>query len=136
MIETARMEQWLYTTLAADTALTALVGTRIYSHVAPNEATFPLVVFGLQTAEDVMGVGPARIMAQAVYVVRVIGQTGSFGALKAAADRLDAVLHGASGSAGDGVVLACVRTQPFEMVETIAGVQYRHLGGLFRLWAQ
>jgi len=49
---------------------------------------------------------------------------------------VDAVLHGASGTATDGTVIACVRERAFEMVEMTDGVQYRHLGGIYRVLAQ
>jgi multidrug efflux pump subunit AcrA (membrane-fusion protein) len=52
------------------------------------------------------------------------------------AKRIDAVLHAASGSNVDGVIIACTRLRPFQLTELTDGVQYRHLGGFYRLLAQ
>lgn len=136
MIETLRVDQWLYERLSGDTTLSNLVGGRIYSYLAPQDAVLPFVLFSHQAGHDVRGVGPARIMTSLVYQVKAVGQGHSFGPLKAIADRLDTLLQGASGSVVDGTVLMCVREQPVEYVETDDGVQYRHLGGLWRIIAQ
>lgn len=136
MIETLRAEQWLYTVLSGDTTLSSLVGGRIYSYLAPQDAVLPFVVYSHQAGHDVRGVGPTRIMTSLVYQVKAVGQGGSFQPLKAIADRLDVLLQGASGSVVDGTVLMCVREQPVEYVEVENGVQYRHLGGLWRIIAQ
>ena len=136
MAETLVAEQWLYTVLAADTALAAVVGTRIYAYIAPEGAAFPYVVYQNQAGRDIRGVGPLRIMANLLYVVKVVGQTNSFGALETAANRIDTVLQAASGTPTRGTVIACVREQPFALVESLDTGQYRHLGGIYRLWAK
>jgi len=141
MIETFRAELWLYSVLSGDTGaggVSTLAGARIYAYVAPIGTAFPVVVFSHQGSHDVRGVGPGRIMASSVYQVKVIGQgtAAGFGAIKAIADRIDALLQGASGSVVDGYVLSCVREQPISYVETSEGKVYSHLGGLYRLQVQ
>lgn len=136
MIETTRIDEWLYTLLSADTELNAVVDDRVYGYVAPQGAAMPFVLFAYQGGRDVRGVGPSRIMASALYQVKVVGEGASFSGLEAIADRLDALLQGASGSVTDGAVLMCVREQPIVYVEVDNGVQYRHLGGLWRIIAQ
>ena len=136
MIETLRVDQWLYQLLSGDSTLSGLVGGRIYGYLAPQDAALPHVVYSHQAGHDVRGVGPVRIMVSLVYQVKAVGQGGSFAGLKAIADRLDQLLQGASGSVVDGRVLMCVREQPVEYVEVDSGVQYRHLGGLWRIIAQ
>ena len=42
----------------------------------------------------------------------------------------------ASGTPTRGTVIACVREQPFALVESLDTGQYRHLGGIYRLWAK
>ena len=136
MAETLVAEQWLYSVLAADSQLAAIVGTRIYAYVAPQGATMPFVVYQNQAGRDVRGVGPLRLMANMLYVVKVVAQTNTFGTLETAANRIDAVLQAASGSNVRGTVIACVREQPFSLVESLETGQYRHLGGIYRLWAK
>jgi hypothetical protein len=45
-------------------------------------------------------------------------------------------LQGAAGTVTDGEVWGCGREQPFVLVETNAGKQFRHLGGVYRVWAK
>ena len=136
MAETLVAEQWLYSVLAADSQLAAIVGTRIYAYVAPQGATMPFVVYQNQAGRDVRGVGPLRLMANLLYVVKVVAQTNSFATLETAANRIDVVLQAASGTNVRGTVIACVREQPFSLVESTNEGQFRHLGGIYRLWAK
>lgn len=136
MAETLVAEAWLQSVLSGDSTLNTTVGGRIYAYVAPPGATFPLVIYQNQAAKDVRGNGPQRIMANMLYTVKVIGETTSFASIEAAANRIDAVLQAVSGSTVRGVVVACVREQPFSLVESTPSGQYRHLGGVYRLWAQ
>lgn len=138
-VETVAADQWLFGALSGDASLSALVGGRVYGHVAPQGAQMPFVLFQQQAAgADVRGVGPARIMANLLYVVRIVAESSSFGgSVQTAAGRIDAVLQAASGTVLAGTVLACVRERPFAMTETDEdGRQYRHLGGIYRMFVQ
>jgi|GEM_PF-1006992 len=141
MIETVRIGQWLYTLLTSDTGpgkINTLVDGRIYAYQAPGEATYPVVVYSRQAGHDVVGVGAARIMVSEVYQVKAVGKgsTVSFGTIGAIADRIDTLLHGASGSVMDGRILSCVREQVICYVENSGSDVYSHLGGLYRIQVQ
>lgn len=137
MIETTLVESWLYSRLSGDATLVSKVGTRIYAYVAPATADTPFVVFTAQSPGfDVMGVGTARVMLNCLYQVKVVVQDGSFNGAKDAADRIDALLHGATGTPAGGQVLGCVREGPLAYAEVSDGIEYRHLGGLYRIWVQ
>jgi len=136
MSEIATVETWLHNVLSNDVTLSGLVGSRIYGYVAPNKATFPLVIFQFQGGRDVAGVGAARIMTSGVWLVKSVDRETNFTNLKAIEARIDSLLHKASGSVADGQVLACVREEPFSLVEVIDGIQYRHLGGMYRVLVQ
>jgi hypothetical protein len=135
--ELSAASKWLYTTLAADSALAAVVSTRIYADLAPQAAAHPLVVFQFQGGVDFQAVGAIRIWSNLELLIRGIDQTTTYTAnLRTIAKRIDAVLHAASGSNVDGVIIACTRLRPFQLTELTDGVQYRHLGGFYRLLAQ
>ncbi len=141
MIETVRVEQWLYGLLTGDGGtggVNTLVGGRIYAYVAPEGSTFPLIIYSRQAGHDVAGVGPARIMASEVYQVKVIGKatTVAFRAIKPIADRIDTLLQGAGGTVVDGRVLSCVREQGVSYIENSGSDVYSHLGGLYRIQVQ
>ena len=136
MQESARVEQWLYTVLSGDAALAALV-SGVYGYLAPQDATPPWVTFTHQAGTDVMGVGTARVMTSFLYQVKATGSGGSGAALKPIADRIDALLHGKSGTTADGRIISCVREQDLAMVEVDpSGVRWNHIGGIYRIQAQ
>jgi len=128
--ELVRAETWIYQTVQS------LVAGRVYSEVAPQSATYPLIVFQFVTAVDLVGVGPGRIYSSAIYRVQVIAQTPSLTSLTALADQLDNALHAASGAAAGGHVLACMRERPYSRAEDVNGLMYRRSGGEYRLILQ
>jgi hypothetical protein len=129
-------EQWLVGVLLGDAEVAALVGERVYSELAPQGAVMPYVTIQNQASVDVLGVGSRRIMSELVYVVRAVGRGASYVGLAPIADAIDRVLHLSRGETEEGWVLGCRREQPFRRPEVTSGVQYRHLGGLYRLWVQ
>lgn len=136
MAELITAERWLTSILTNDGTLAGYVGGRVYGHIVPSDASFPYIWFTHQASSDVQGVGPHRIMVSALYTVRAVAVATSFASLEAIANRIDGVLQAASGAVVGGIVLACVRERPFVLVEPSQGVQYRQLGGIYRIWAQ
>ncbi len=135
MAEGAVVDRWLYGKLFGDATLMALI-TGVYSYPAPVGKPLPYVVFQEQAVRDVRGVGPARIGIDGTWLVRGVAETTSFGGtLEQIANRIDVLLQAASGSASGGVVWACARVRAFRMVESTANGQYRHMGGIYQIWA-
>ncbi len=132
-METHAAERWLGATLKADGQLAALVGTRIYNTRRPADAALPCVIFQLQTpGADFLGVGAVRIWTPLLYLVYGLAEQESYaGVLASIAGRIDAVLHGQSGSNDAGTIWACVRQRPFRAPEVFAGREYRKSGGFY-----
>ena len=135
-------DRWLYTKLAADNTLAAMIGgssgssaARIYSDIAPQGAAFPLVTLIQLSDQPVAGVGPAIIMWSGVYGVKVSGG-GAYSAIETIADRVRVVLQAASGSVTGGVVVACTAEGRQRLTEIVDGVLYRTLVLLFRIYSQ
>lgn len=135
--ETYFADQWLYMTLAGDATLTGMVGTRFYSDEVPPETVFPFVQWTLLSSVDVRGQASNRIMVNALYIVKAVGQTRSYGDLMAPSNRIDELLQGKGGDtlAGDHVY-SCCREGPFRQAEFTSGKSYRHLGGEYRILVQ
>lgn len=135
MTEALTVDRWLYAKLTADATLMSKV-TAVHSYPIPDNATLPYVLMQEQSVSDIRGVGPYRIGVSGLWLVRVVARAVGWGGnLEAAADRIDAVLQAASGSVTGGVVWACVRERPFRLVETTQSGQFRHCGGVYRIWA-
>lgn len=129
--------EWVYTTLKNDATLAAQVPGGWHEHPAPEGTTFPYGTFQVQAGvEDIDAVGSRRIWEEVLLLVRVIREGRSTVALKTAADRMDTLLHRASGTTDQGRVLSCVRDGVFHLPELSQGKSYRHLGGFYRVLAQ
>lgn len=131
MNEQAAVERWLFSRL---NAVHASTGGRVFSDIAPPGEQLPVIVFQRQAGVDLPVFSGERV-ADFTYVVRAIAQTESTQSLEAVATAIDAVLEQASGSEG-GVTIGAVRESPFSLLEVSDGVQYRHLGGTYRIRAQ
>jgi hypothetical protein len=137
VIETVDViEPWMYQRLAADAALTALVAGRVVSTMAGRNMQSPYVVFDLNSPRDIRGIGTGRIMVDCLYVAKAVGKTDSWDDLAPIAARVDELLDGASGEVVAGHVLGVARERVVQYAEVDDnGNQYRHLGGMYRLWA-
>jgi hypothetical protein len=133
MTELSAADKWLYTVLSGDAQLVGLINGRVFDTLAPESAAFPYVVFQYQGGHDVRGNGPTRVMTNSLYLVKAVGRGGSYASLWPIANRLDELLHAQHGANADGQAWA-VREQPFKLLEVDNGVQYRHLGGLYRIY--
>lgn len=135
--ETTIVDAWLDQVLGSDTTLAGLATGGCWDTLADESAAFPYVVWQLQAGRDVGGIGPAtRIMVNGLWLVRGVDRSPSQTAVKPIAERVDALLHAASGSVTGGLVVACVREEPYKFLEVTDGVMYWHLGGMYRIWAQ
>ncbi|MEO6467500.1 MAG: DUF3168 domain-containing protein [Acidimicrobiia bacterium] len=135
--ELTRVDQWIYQTLTADSALTAIVGTKVFVDNAPQGTAFPFVVFSLEYATDVVTHSHTRIMVDSVWRIRVNKASESYDSeMRSAADRIDVLFDRTSGSAGEAQIFSSVREEPYKRPLIDDGKQYRALGGIYRVLAQ
>jgi hypothetical protein len=128
-------EEFIFDTLTGDATLMGLVNAVVNSRTVPQTVPFPFVQFFNSSAIDYAAVGAARIWTDQVYTVKVVGHTALFSDLKAAAARIDTLLHRGSGPTADGTVWSCVREQIIRQEDDVSGDPYRHSGGLYRIQA-
>lgn len=113
------------------------VANRIFEGVAPPNTAYPLVRFAYMGGSDVNTLNGARVMQSGIWLVAAVAQASNYSALTTIAALIDSRLHRQTLTlADDGIVLACVREQPFRQIENQDGVIYRSLGGLYRIYAQ
>lgn len=120
-------------------ALTITQLARIYVDTAPQGTPFPYVLASATSpGQDVSVIGAIRVMVESVYVVRGVVSGGEYSAaLTQIAGRIDSLLHRQQGPVvGGGSIIASYRESIFRLPETTNGVQYRHLGGQYRLLVQ
>jgi len=138
--ETTRVDAWLHATLTGDATLVALLATGagyldgVYKDEAPAGAGYPFVRFGYLGGVDVEGQKAHRILHSGLWLVAGVAQAREYDS--AIADRLDVLLHRASGTADDGIIFSSTRDAPFRLSENDEGTDYRHLGGQYRILCQ
>lgn len=137
IVETVSIvEPWLYATLSADPALAGLVGDRISGTLSTVTLATPYITFLLQSPLDIVGVGGVRISTDNLYVVKAVAQDSSWDQVIPIAERIDYLIHRPNSVMTETRgSLSCVRERPFQAVEVDGGLQYRHLGGVYRIRA-
>jgi hypothetical protein len=135
-VETVTADRWITARLRNDATLMGLV-TKVHQWPVPANAVLPYVLFQEQSAVDLEVLGGERVWVDGLWLVRAVAETRDWGgALEQAANRIDALLHKAAGPATGGNVWACRRVRPFRLTEDRESGQFRHLGGLYRLYVK
>lgn len=139
MLETAVTDTFLYQTLTSDATISGIIGTRCYADFAPQGSALPAIIFQLQATTDLNGVGSQRVMVNNLYVVKAVMETASYGGnLATLAQRIDTLLHRQQLRIGaNSGYVWCRRERVFRLAEVgDGGKQYRHLGGVYRIYSQ
>lgn len=139
MADVVRAGTWIFERLGADAELMGMVEGRIFNGMMPIDSGLPAVLFAFQAARRDLAVRKERIGSRLDFLVRVVAEGAALDVAEAAAQRLDALLQGASqaGTVEDGRTIVCVRRQPVSYLEATAQGGYRaHLGGLYELLVQ
>lgn len=130
-----RIDEWMYALFANNASINALVNGRIYGDMAPQGATYPLVLFAFLGGADKVLTFRSRF-TNAIYLVRAVGRGSSFNTIEPLADRLDIVL-GTVPDNGTVVrdirIASCTREQPHQRKDMENGVATVYLGGFYRV---
>lgn len=115
-------------------------GAPTYNTTAPASAPDTYILFSRQGGFDAPSFGAGPRVAAFTYLIRATGRTNDTTALEGLASNIDILLEKAVAPATStdlGLnILGVLREQPFEMVEVVDGVVYRHLGGIYTIRAQ
>jgi len=123
---------WIEDTLEADPDLMSLV-RGVHLSRAPSGVSLPAVIIDLQYAEDINPVGPRRVAARTIWIVRVVAQTNDVVSLMPIASRIDELLHAQGGEVPEGRVTSCRRERPFYLPNVVNGAPEIQLGGIYRV---
>jgi hypothetical protein len=136
-IETVELiEPWLYSTLSGDSTLSGLVGGRITSTLNPlsEGVQVPFVYFGFASQRDIPNASGFSLDTESYYNVKGVALGNTYtGTLLSIAKRIHVLINGKTPTFSPSGSLTCVREQILQYPEVPAGVEYRHLGGLYRI---
>jgi hypothetical protein len=109
-----------------------LLGGRIYQDQIPQAATLPAATVGLVAAPDANTLGGVHVLSIVDVDVRVVASGTSYGPIVAIARRVNAVLDGFTGLAGESYACRLRRIDFRRLPEDDAGASFRHLIGTYR----
>lgn len=146
-LEAAAADQWIFSTLSGDATLVSLLqaayggenppSPEFYSDAMPPDVIYPYVIWQLQTpVGDLMVTDGITVWSTMDFLVRVIDRGQSYATITPIYGRIHQLLHRASGSVALGVVGECLRLRPLKMPSIDDAIQYRILGGVYRLRVQ
>lgn len=136
--ESIRIAQWIFETVNGSSAVTSVVGAgNIHELPAPQGTSYPFVGFSQLSSVDVVEQAHFRIMVNELWNIRVIDESRSYtDEMITVADALDSLFHRADGTADGATIFSSTREEPFRLPEDKDGKEYRHLGGVYRIYAQ
>lgn len=136
-METYQAFVWVKSEASADSALVAAASGGIYQGLAPISVVSPFMSYNRQTGSDINTVNQVRIYTSILMQIKMIGPSSAYETLEAGALRIDALFANRRnvGLPNGGGVLSCYRESEVALEEPkpINGVQWSHLGGLYRI---
>jgi hypothetical protein len=133
--EEVAAQLWLLNYLQADAELAGMVNTFALKTTFERDA-LPYVKIDRQDSDDLMAIGMHRVWSDLTFLVRGITEGGGnppdWAPVQAIANRIDAVLHRASGSTATIQVGEVWREEAFTDETIEGGDHYLHAGGIYR----
>jgi hypothetical protein len=131
----------LYGKLAGDSTLTGMLGISapgygqsIYHDQAPEEASYPFVVFSKSSGVPTEVFHTAAFAIETdVWLIKGVDRNTTADKVEAIADRLKTLLNDGTISISGYAQLYLRRQSDVEYPETEEGVMYKHCGSLYRL---
>ena len=123
-------DAWIVKRLEDDATLNSLI-SGVFNELIPSDRSLPAVRFHLHVGRDQQGVGTHRLTSRMTYLIVAVCRGNSPAPLVPIANRIDELLHGASGSSATIDVMSVVRTEPFSLSTLEDGVHYWHVGGMY-----
>lgn len=142
-LEGITLSTFLFARLTEDDTLQGLMNAtpdglraRVVEGTAPEGTPYPLVSFTIVEPQDVKGVGQVHLMSMVEAQVKVVDQGETYPV--AIYQRVHQLLESLTLQEvqGGGIVLTCHRVSAVQYPEQANGIQYRHLGGLYRTETQ
>lgn len=125
----------VYTLLRADAGpggVNTLLGGRIYQDRVPQAAPLPAATIALVAAPPTNTLGGVHVKSTVSVDVRVVAAGASYAPIEPIARRVDVVLHGASGTAGETYAYKLEKIDERREATDEAGASFRHLIDTYR----
>jgi hypothetical protein len=140
--EVPMVSGWLYATMLNDATLVGLGVTddKVWEYKAPDDVNGWYIAYQqIEAAGDVRGLGNTRLFTKLRYLIRVVDRGADWGH-GPVANRIDQLFDGNAEVVRItqpvlGWIEGSTRISPFDQSETVSGVEYRHVGGIYEIAA-
>lgn len=134
MVSNKQVRVALYTKLnvASVTSLLATGSASIYHGVAPQNSAFPLLVFSKQSGTEVDRMG-GEAYRTTLWTIKAIARGTSSSTAEDIDKAVFDLLHFGTLTITGADTMFMARESDVEFVETSGDVQYRHVGGVYRV---
>lgn len=131
------VDPWLYEVLSTDAFITTRVGTRISSGLDGSGAKPPYITWDSVSVRSIRGIGGVLLDTDGLYTIKAVTQGSSYGDAAALAARIRTLLDekNVTRTLPIPASLSCYWDLEIRYPEVTEGVQYRHMGGTYRIRA-
>ena len=141
VVEAALGLSFILGTLRADSTLVSFSPGGIRVGAMPVSSSYPGTVVAFQSGTDVIYANARRSSVDALYQVKAVGLLDDPQSVVDLASQIDTVLGGDQGLKNvfipNGYVPGCYQESPLFLTDVDkSGVQFMHLGGLYRVRIQ
>lgn len=136
--ESVMIDQWIESTLLNSSAVTNIVNDRVYLDLAPAEAEYPFVVYqAISPPRTIRGLGVEHWMVDGNWQVKGTCRGDAYLPIAPLAAAIHAALvTNETDVVAGGMVFTCTFERQVMHGEPKGQVQFRHLGGEYRIQAQ
>jgi hypothetical protein len=131
--EVAMGFSFITATLKADSQWVTLSPGGVKRGKAPSGSLFPLTIISYQSGIDVIFENAVRSSVNALYQIKAVGPSDNTQAIFDLASCIDELFKRTKGTVTGGNIIGCYRESPLAYEDDTAGIQYSHIGGLYRV---
>ena len=131
------IDPWLYSTFSGDSTLAAVIGTRIINTLSAQKFATPYVAWDVASTRSIRGVGGTLLDTDSLVNIKAVTNESGFGQAAAIAARIRALIDkvAVTITLPFPASLTCYWDTEIRYAEPVEGVEYRHLGGAYRIRA-
>ena len=136
MIAIAIAEGHIFSILNGNQPFLDMIPGGLWPGNAPRETQGLYCIYDFLGASDEEAFNNVRVAVDVLYRIKIVGRTHDILDLEPAATAMDNLIHRSQSFYQGHRIAACVRTAPYNLTETIDDVDWRYLGGDYRLYIQ
>lgn len=127
-----QVDQWLIGLLKSNATILNTVSNRIFSDVAPENATYPLVTISQVVCTPDQNMSGDKVMDEELWMVKATAEASSYRPIKLLVKAILETLHKASGVG----VVGCVEDSRQQITEVVGSRIFKTYILYFRLYTQ